>query len=342
MKSYSLKNVKAFSKTQDIELAPITIFVGQNSCGKSSFIRFPVLLHQAICDEVYPIRFHSDKNDLVDFGNFIDVTHNHNNDEFTFRYTYSFNALPPIEERICSLGYNVFDGIYYEGETGAEVHFPQIDFLTAELSYANFSQANNKEDWILVSSYRLFVNNAPVLEMDFDAQKCKYTIKYKKLLQSSNDNNYSFIISDATQHSISPEINKNSTCIQIIKDHLELNKEAEQNLKERFRYFGNNPHLKKSTLIQQADFIMGTDFPDPLPNVDEHYFDILNEIKEFEYICILKEALDETLLNEMKGICYIGPFRNNPERIYRHDSKDITNVGKNGESAVKCLSRTKK
>ncbi len=44
MKGLQLQDVKAFKDNGLIEMAPITIFVGQNSCGKSSIIKMPVVL----------------------------------------------------------------------------------------------------------------------------------------------------------------------------------------------------------------------------------------------------------------------------------------------------------
>jgi len=41
MKSFKIYNIKSFEETPDIELKRINIFVGKNSSGKSSLIRFP-------------------------------------------------------------------------------------------------------------------------------------------------------------------------------------------------------------------------------------------------------------------------------------------------------------
>ena len=46
MKSFRLKNIKSFKDSGEIEIKPITILVGKNSCGKSSLLRFPAALAQ--------------------------------------------------------------------------------------------------------------------------------------------------------------------------------------------------------------------------------------------------------------------------------------------------------
>ena len=48
MRSIRLKNFRSFEDTGRIELKPITILVGANSSGKSSFLRFFPLLRQTV------------------------------------------------------------------------------------------------------------------------------------------------------------------------------------------------------------------------------------------------------------------------------------------------------
>ena len=53
------KNIKSFVDSKEIEIIPITVFVGRNSSGKSSLIRFPVVLSQtATADNDSPIKFY--------------------------------------------------------------------------------------------------------------------------------------------------------------------------------------------------------------------------------------------------------------------------------------------
>ena len=42
MQKFCLNNIKSFKQSEEIEMKPITVFVGKNSCGKSSLLRFPV------------------------------------------------------------------------------------------------------------------------------------------------------------------------------------------------------------------------------------------------------------------------------------------------------------
>ena len=92
MKSIRLINVKAFNDTGTIDIAPITIVVGRNSCGKSSFIRMPVVLSQTFKSGAEtPICLNGSQADFIDYGNFEDVLHNHQGDHFSIVIEYSFD-----------------------------------------------------------------------------------------------------------------------------------------------------------------------------------------------------------------------------------------------------------
>ena len=87
-----LRNVKAFEDTKDVRIAPITILVGRNSCGKSSFIRFPQVLAQTFSSGMEnPIYLNGTQEDTIDYGNFKEVLHNSKGNSFSISLTYPFD-----------------------------------------------------------------------------------------------------------------------------------------------------------------------------------------------------------------------------------------------------------
>lgn len=75
MKSFRLCNMKSFQDSGEIEIKPLTIFVGRNSCGKSSLARFPVLIAQTFKNKVNtPLLLFGD---MLDYGNYNDVVNRH-------------------------------------------------------------------------------------------------------------------------------------------------------------------------------------------------------------------------------------------------------------------------
>lgn len=70
LKSIRLKNFRCFDDTKDIELKPLTVFVGANSSGKSSVLKFFPLLKHSIKDSLDGIlKWNNEDLDFRDFEN---------------------------------------------------------------------------------------------------------------------------------------------------------------------------------------------------------------------------------------------------------------------------------
>ena len=74
----TLENFKAFGSPSPIELAPITLFVGQNSAGKSSILQALNLLKQTheSRDSGAPLLPRAEAG-IVDLGSFGELLHDH-------------------------------------------------------------------------------------------------------------------------------------------------------------------------------------------------------------------------------------------------------------------------
>ncbi len=73
-----IKNFKAWRDTGDIELAPITIFFGTNSSGKSSLTQLLLLLQQtAQSSDRRRVLHLGDDRSTIDLGTFKDMIHGH-------------------------------------------------------------------------------------------------------------------------------------------------------------------------------------------------------------------------------------------------------------------------
>lgn len=75
MESFRLKRIKGFIDSKEIKLKPLTFIIGQNSSGKSSVMRFPLVLKQTFLDDsMAPLLFYGKS---IDYGNFEDVVFEH-------------------------------------------------------------------------------------------------------------------------------------------------------------------------------------------------------------------------------------------------------------------------
>ena len=74
----SIENFKAWRKTGAIRLAPITVFFGSNSAGKTSLLQFLLMLRQSSESSDRKRVFHpGDENTDVDLGTYQDFVHKH-------------------------------------------------------------------------------------------------------------------------------------------------------------------------------------------------------------------------------------------------------------------------
>ena len=87
MNTIRIQNLRNLVDTGDIKLAPLTILLGQNSSGKSSFLRtFPLLKQSAVTDTQGPILWVGNENGYVDFGSF-DEAVNVQSETISFTFT---------------------------------------------------------------------------------------------------------------------------------------------------------------------------------------------------------------------------------------------------------------
>ncbi|HHC7385970.1 AAA family ATPase [Vibrio parahaemolyticus] len=91
MKSIRARNLRSFSNDDSqpyIDLKPITVFVGKNSCGKSSLLRTLPMLRQSIESRTSgPFLWYGN---YVDYGSFSEAK-NKNSNEHTITFDYNFD-----------------------------------------------------------------------------------------------------------------------------------------------------------------------------------------------------------------------------------------------------------
>ena len=85
-----VQNVRSLKDTEDIALSPITLLVGENSSGKSTFLRLFPLIKQSISKRTDgPLLWAGDVDDYVDFGSFAETVTNDGSDCMVFSFSFS-------------------------------------------------------------------------------------------------------------------------------------------------------------------------------------------------------------------------------------------------------------
>lgn len=89
-----IENVRSLKNTGSISLSPLTLLVGTNSSGKSTFLRIFPLIKQSICKRTDgPLLWAGDVDDYVDFGSFSETVTNDGLSD-RIRFSFSFSIRP--------------------------------------------------------------------------------------------------------------------------------------------------------------------------------------------------------------------------------------------------------
>ena len=309
MKSFRIKNIKSFLDSGNVELAPITILVGRNSCGKSSLLRFPVVLAQSLSSGVSsdnPIVFNGK---YVDYGFFGDVIHNHKGDIIEYECSYNVNINDDQDLRFRSLNDN-------RSKVASKVA-PKVK--TVKMRF----EIMNEEKKLSVKSVSMYIGKMKFITFGNDScekygeiyyvvnEKEGFTKEYHRIKIDDLvfvDGGFPFYSNDMSFFKeIYKEVNKGVTRV----DTKELS-----NIKERIDYSDESRLSSMEKKIKQI-------------------------CRTFDRACNVMTHVYVPYRNEALNFNYIGPFREAPARIYRDSESSSANrgVGSKGENVSNILLR---
>lgn len=103
-----IKNFKAWSDTGKIQMAPITLFFGANSSGKSSIGQFLMMLKQTVeSPDRKAVFFPGNRNSAVQLGSYVDMVYGHDPEKkIEFFYRWSLPQRMEFRDPIAGKAYN--------------------------------------------------------------------------------------------------------------------------------------------------------------------------------------------------------------------------------------------
>lgn len=334
MNALRIENLRSLKDTGVQKLSPLTILLGNNSSGKSTFLRTLPLLKQSFQDKILgPITFFGS---LVDFGDFktaltknsteknISITLNFCIDEkdlFFFRerdktYDNSF----PIELKLIFDKYEKSDVIY--------ISYCKINLLdeNIELSFS--------EDNFLKS---LVLNDIEYLESNLETTVFYRDGRFFPSFHNSQETMY-------LNHNVF-----NTHFIRFYEDLYNYKKDInkEKNIVSfGLRNFDYFPIYGKS--LQLADlnhFIFQDSFP---PEIIKEFeskeidFNLFSEYLFLSQIPRVLTIIEKTLSREMKNLFYSKPLRANAERYYRIQPLAVDEVSADGRNLISFINNLTK
>lgn len=297
MQKFGIERIKSFSSLTQVEIKPITIFVGKNSSGKSSLIRFPAVLAQTFSENM-PVPLNLWEN-LVDYGSFEDILFQHKGE--SFRFSIGFGSEIGRFAR-----YLLNDNLVLNQMPGPEVDIRQ--FNQSEL----FVELSKKKTKLQVKSIELFVENRKLCRLDL-----------------SEDDSYQLTLHqqfDGTPlRPVSPELT-------LPLPHLSFYRFIPQFDEDDviFEYCQRNGLLladaAMDVLVPGKSFYLWSSWIKK-----EHYQEAEMCYHTLLLITVFFLNMRRQLQRDAETLSYIGPFRKAPQRILRNPEGSFTEVGVRGE-----------
>ncbi|MDQ0204967.1 DUF3696 domain-containing protein [Pectinatus haikarae] len=319
MDKIAIRNLRSLKDTGDIELKPITVLVGRNSSGKSTFLRsFPLLKQSIETNTAEPLLWFGN---YVDFGDF-DTALSRNTTNKIIQYKFVYNSIK--------------------------------GFFRTRLRLRNFSIKTNSSCTIILDIGEKFLKKAilticnQTIEIEYNE---KQDIKNLKINESNVQLNERKLVCDKDNNQVIPDIyyadlyEKNiylrTSIRNFFKDKLNkfiLSKWAFNNTKISTieKFISELPFSDINTLF--ANIKKSKNLPSTLSKnidnlkIDDSDFEKFNNLFVGIYIMDIIDCANRLMTHDSEQIKYIKPIRFNVERYYRIQGLNIEDIDSRGEN----------
>lgn len=179
LRKLRIKNFKGWKDTGDIRTAPITLFFGANSSGKSSIGQFLMMLKQTVeSSDRKAVFYPGGKNSAVQLGSYNEmVFHRDSKNKISFYYHWDFKDALKIKDPISGQLYSG-DAMGFEAQVGVGMedrHSPVLERLKYRLASKEIQNINKETQLFSIGMER---RSEGKVEYKVDAQQ--YTLKKYK------------------------------------------------------------------------------------------------------------------------------------------------------------------
>ena len=318
MRSIRLKNFRSLRDTERIELRPITLLVGANSSGKSSFLRFFPLLRQTVeTPTESPLLWYTDTG-YVDFGDFSQAVRR-GAEPRAITVDFEIQA-PALTE------------FFHDGTVGLSMNLQEQDGRTQVRECV----ITCIDDWCKLSfdntnALTVFeINGFDMLRLDpsWRARLDGVHLVPELCLEFASD-----VEPASTLPDDGPGVGQ---LLVELRSLMQANASAEaiEGLMRTLRY-GTSGRIK-SELRSLQDSTAWKQFIDEIDYT-------ANSFKLIRSILLAREITDILSVGRLlvdryaKGIKYLGPFRIAPERFYRQQALAVHQIEPRGENLAMFL-----
>lgn len=336
MDSIRLKNLRSLINTENIDIKPLTVLVGKNSTGKSTFLRFFPLMKQTLTTRKNePILWYG--KDYVDFGSFkesISKNKSSNNISFGFKFNlkmYGWDKYSiPVDLEV-DIHENRFEKICIKLNK-ISILIKSIDnqryklFLNDDEQKLELYKFSSEFNSSFLPSFKI-LNKTSDLEQDDSTKRQIYDSndffekEIKELYSNFDEEEIESFLNELNYSDLFDYTNHKSIFINRILDEYQLEMEFQELEPEE------NKFLKF------------------LKNVSLDEFSHLSKLLVGYEMDELIERINSYISNYFKGVQYIAPVRASAQRYYRLQGLAVDEIDSQGENipmVLKHLSKNEK
>lgn len=311
MDSIRFKNYRCFSDTGTVSLKPLTLLLGANSSGKSSFLEFFPLLKQSVGVKRNGVfLWYASDVDYKDFGNAVKAG------EDSMQITWSYDDFSVNERRA---GARIKKQLKDSNIDNSSVH------LSLSISISAGKDNFDKLDKLKIT----FLDEEIVLEVG-DSGNVKATVNGRSLHNNKNK----FRLIDSVYllprfHSFFESEGKrvSSSFSSFFSNEGMLREEDVKALSETLQY--------ESTLyLSKNDYCA---FLKSIVNREDVDYDYLRDLYLFYGIEDILETINYRIQAEALQITYVKPLRVMPERYYRYQNYSVEEIDSDGKNLAMFL-----
>lgn len=299
----TINNFKSLREIDNLEIAPITVLCGTNSCGKSSFLESILFLKQNNEVVKQGILFNGDYTKL---GNFSNVVYNHDTENNVIYYEVTFN---------CHGGTKMAPliALVTRNEKMIDCSNAKIK-ISVQLSELESAESDFRSVDTQIDSYHF--------ELVYDDDKSDFSLEKK-------DDGY--------------VLSYHITAPTVVEEYYPQSAMSQYLYQKNRKYTKAKLKIKRTGLLIRGSHTFKGYLPDADEIYDSLYTlrfdDVIGGPKKLEEYTKVRQFIytSNSVVSSLFGaISYIGPLREAPARRYIYDNTPL-GIGNKGENAAYIL-----
>lgn len=327
LEKLSIKNFKAFSEWQEINLAPITLIYGPNSSGKSSIIHSIMLLKQSLTRPNVQGGLVSN-GEYVDLGDYSSMVHGH---KLERSISFKFSYIPVKRQAFSEFELDVF------GKKRRREYELVYNYLEGEKEYKGFSYLNSMRVSVSNEDDRAVLFSTDVksaLPRVVDEVKSDF-FAIEKSLSSSSDKERPKISSHLDDLRKKSPARKIAGAKTFSFSDVEAWSAASEYLKTRPRFTSKGSDISKA--LDTVSFRSDLNYATPSMAMFEGKQAPSADVNSLVYLNFAFSSLARDLKDRFNSVTYLGPLRSHPSRFYAPKTDQNDSVGKQGENVARFI-----